>query len=62
MKTVNGAQCELKSLDEKYRKLHSSLIKAEAAGDESGKINILSEIQLVAKEQAKIKNGLDENK
>ena len=62
MKTVTGPQCELKSLDEKYRELQSNLIKVEAAGDESGIIKFLSKIHSVAKKQAEIKKKLDENK
>ena len=62
MKTVIDLQPELKSLDEKYRELHSNLIKAKAAGDEREIINILSEIHLVARAQAGVREKLDENK
>ena len=62
METATDLQPELKSLDEKYKRLHSNLIKAKTVGDEKETINILSEIHLVAKAQAKIKRGLDENK
>ncbi len=60
METVTELQSELKSLDEDYRKLHSNLIKDNAAANETGIINLLSKIHSVAKKQAEIKEKLDE--
>ncbi len=60
MKTGTDLQPELKSPDEKYRELHSNLIHAVNNNDESRIVNLLSQIQLVAKEQAERKKQLDE--
>ena len=53
---------KLNSLDEDYKTLHSSLLQAEIDEDESEIKNLLSKIHLLAKEQAKIKNKLDERR
>jgi len=60
MDKITDLELMLDKFDEDYKILHSSLIEAEADGNETGIIILLHKIHLVAKEQAEIKNKLDE--